>query len=994
MADIERRFAVQARFQLLLEQVAVPVRHDHLILSLLLCCSVPFVAVRAIATEPLSLLAQTQPATDRKAEADRLINEASQLIGKKQNQAALEKYQQALVIYREVGDREWEGKTLRNIGLVYVQQRQYSKALEIYQQALGVERAIGSRIGENVILSNIGEVYYRLEQYPEALEVWQQALGVERAMGDRDREGKTLYKIGKVYAHLGQYAKGLEYYQQSLSIMQAVGDREWEGDNLAAIGGVYSHQGQYPKALDFLQQAVVIKRAVGDKDGESLALNEFGVVYNELGQYSKALDFFQQALVISRDMGSRIGEQANLANIGLAYVRLGQYPKALESYQQALVINRAMVANGNYEDAKLLTGLGLVYNELGQDAKALESYQQALVINRAVGDKTGEGTTLGNVGSVYLELGQYPKALEFFQQALSLDRAVGNRAGEGVDLDNIGETLKHGKQELAIVFFKQAVNVRESIRQDLKKLSLVDQKAYTETVAYSYRTLAGLLLRQDRILEAQQVLDLLKVQELDDYLRNVRGNGQTARGIENLPPEQQILTKYGELQKSAIQIGEELTDLRKLPEVQRTPTQQQRIAQLVKIQEGINQQFNQFIDSKDVQALVDQLSRTARKQSLDLESLSALKDDLRKAGNAVLLYPLILDDRLELILTTPDSPPIRRTVAVKREELNRTIVEFRSALKNPTSDAKVPAQKLYNWLIKPLEADLKQSGSQTIIYAPDGQLRYIPLAALFDGKQWLVERYRINNITAKSLTNLNIKPPTQPKVLAGAFASGHYSFMVGQTSFTFNGLLGAQKEVQMLVASLPNTTSLIDGKFSRDATTTKMNEYAIVHLATHAAFVTGDPSNSFILFGSGEYATLQDIRNWDLTNVDLIVLSACETGLGGQFGNGEEVLGLGYIFQEKGARAVLASLWTVDDGGTEALMSAFYGQLKQGNVAKVEALRQAQIALINANEKTAGKGKRSSIEIEALNSGIAPDTVNRLSHPYYWAPFILIGNGL
>lgn len=167
-----------------------------------------------------------------------------------------------------------------------------------------------------------------------------------------------------------------------------------------------------------------------------------------------------------------------------------------------------------------------------------------------------------------------------------------------------------------------------------------------------------------------------------------------------------------------------------------------------------------------------------------------------------------------------------------------------------------------------------------------------------------------------------------------------------------------------------------------------------MHLATHAAFVVGDPSNSFVLFGNGDRASLVDIRNWNLTNVDLIVLSACETGLGGQFGNGEEVLGLGYVFQERGARAVLASLWTVDDGGTQVLMNAFYEQLKSGNVAKVEALRQAQIALINTNNKTASNGKRSSIEIEALKAGVASNTVNRLSHPYYWAPFILIGNGL
>lgn len=120
-----------------------------------------------------------------------------------------------------------------------------------------------------------------------------------------------------------------------------------------------------------------------------------------------------------------------------------------------------------------------------------------------------------------------------------------------------------------------------------------------------------------------------------------------------------------------------------------------------------------------------------------------------------------------------------------------------------------------------------------------------------------------------------------------------------------------------------------------------MDDYNIVHLATHAAFVVGTPDDSFILFGNGERITLRDIQKWNLKNVDLVVLSACETGLGGKLGNGEEILGLGYQMQRAGARAAMASLWSVDDGGTQALMDAFYTGITQGNITKAEALRQA-----------------------------------------------------
>ncbi len=453
-----------------------------------------------------------------------------------------------------------------------------------------------------------------------------------------------------------------------------------------------------------------------------------------------------------------------------------------------------------------------------------------------------------------------------------------------------------------------------------------------------------------------------------------------------------ILKKYNQLQTSAIALGQELTKLRKIPENTRTQSQKQRIAELVKLQANLNQQFNEFSEREDVVAQLDKLSRQAQKMAVDLSDLDSLRDDLRRL-NAVMLYPLILEDRLELIITTPDSPPLRRTVNVKRSELNQVITEFRQALQNPGSDAKTPAKKLYNWLIKPLENDLKQSQAKTIIYAPDAQLRYILLSALHDGEQWLVQRLNINNITAKSLTDFTAKPQPQPRVLAGAFVEGNYNIQVIGDNYRFQGLPYAGKEVENLTKLLPKTTKLIDKEFNKEDTTVKMNEYNIVHLATHAAFVPGDASKSFILFGNGEIANLKEIGNWTLNNVDLVVLSACQTGIGGKFGNGEEILGLGYQFQSRGVRATIASLWKVSDDGTQVLMNGFYNALKQGKITKAEALRQAQIALITDDYSAVG-GKRGGLFVEGNNNEKPNITDKKLEHPYYWAPFILIGNGL
>ncbi|HEY9880085.1 MAG TPA: CHAT domain-containing protein, partial [Leptolyngbyaceae cyanobacterium] len=491
----------------------------------------------------------------------------------------------------------------------------------------------------------------------------------------------------------------------------------------------------------------------------------------------------------------------------------------------------------------------------------------------------------------------------------------------------------------------------------------------------------------DRVLEAQQVLELLKIQELDDYLRNLRGSDRPAQSLDYSQAERHIIDLYNQ----AIVQGQELSKLRQIPEGNRTPAEQQRIAELVANQQNLIESFDDFLDRPEVAEAIRQLSRTSRRQNLDLEQLNGLQDNLRNLNqNAVLLYPFILNDRLELVLVTPYSTPIRRTVTVTREELNKAIAQFRVLLTDRTSDPEPQAQQLYQWLIKPIEQDLKQVNAETILYAPDAQLRYIPLAALHDGEQWLIQRFQINSITAASLTDFDTPPDKTVRVLAGAFTEGNVNFQVGSRQFSFRGLPFAEVEIDNIAAEIPDTTTLVNRAFSPQATIPRMDDYTVVHLATHAEFVPGQPDESFILFGNGDRVPLRDISTWSLPNVDLVVLSACETAVGGELGNGEEILGLGYQVQRTGARAAIASLWSVDDGGTQVLMNAFYSGL-EGGLTKAEALRQAQIALITG-EASSMSARRGTVEIVSAQTGLSERA--QLDSPYYWAPFILIGNGL
>ncbi|MEA5619712.1 CHAT domain-containing protein [Cronbergia sp. UHCC 0137] len=625
----------------------------------------------------------------------------------------------------------------------------------------------------------------------------------------------------------------------------------------------------------------------------------------------------------------------------------------------------------------------IIASQQRQFKKALQQLQIALTLSQESELKTEEAMTLNNIGRVYQNQGQYLPALQFYQQAVILNKASGDIVQLGKTYSNIGYLFDiQNKPELAVFFYKHCLLNREKARLNPSVLSLPQPDAYTITVAETYRFLGDKLLQQGRVAEAQRTMDLLKIEELEGYLQNVSGNEGTAKGIAIVAEEKIIKQKLDQTIDGGVVISQELTKLREIPAAQLSSSQKQRLDQLVAEQQKLLDQFNQFITSPAVTAQLEQISRTSKGENLKLNSLQEIQASLAKLPQkSVIIYPLVLPDRLELVVVSPNSPPIHRRVAVTQEKLNQTIALFRQSLGSPIKNAKIPANQLYNWLIKPIENDLKVLGTQTLMYAPDDQLRYIPLAALFDGKQWLIERFSVNNITAASLINLNTPRESSLQVLAGAFSEGSFVVPLGNRRVAFAGLPFAEKEVENLSAKIPQTKKLLNDAFSLKATVPQMENYTIIHLATHAAFAKGKPEDSFILFGNGDRVNLRDVRKWSLPRVDLVVLSACETAVGGILGNGEEILGFGYQIQKTGAKAVIASLWSVDDGGTQILMSAFYRNLLSNQTTKTAALQQAQIALIK------GKWQRE-------NNNLPTVVGNNLSHPYYWSPFILIGNGL
>jgi len=855
---------------------------------------------------------QAQTMQGRRADADRLLESGNQQSEKSQYREAIQTWEKSLQIYREIKNRKGESNALNNIGNAYSSQGKYQKSLEYHQQSLAIAKEISDRNNQGNSLANIGVVYYFMGQYTKAIEYHEQALAIKKQTGDRYGEGRSLGNLGNAYNLLGQYPKAIDYYQKCLPILKQIGDRDGESDLYIAVGIAYNGLGKYQTAIEQYQQALIIKKQINDRNGEADALNTLGGAYDSLGQYQKAIDYYQQSLTLKKQVGARSGEADALNNLGVTHNSLRQYPKAIGYFQQALVIARE-ISNRNTE-GRTLNNLGISYRALGDNQRAIAYSQQGLEIAKQIGDLDGIRIALSSLGVASNTLGQVDQAIDYLQQALTLAIQIGNRTGEGSALSQLGYLFsQQGYSELAILFYKRSINVREAIRKDIRGLDKEDQRAYLSTIEDSYRRLADLLLTQGRVMEALQVIDLLKVQELEGYLKNIKGTDRTIQGVQLLKSEQAL-------------IGD-------LPKVE--------FAQIAELSRQLANQIQQ-VPQAEINKVPDYLKQIPQ--------------------GTVLFYPLILKDRLELILFAPNSFPIRRTVNISKDKLEILIADFRTGLLDASSeDFKAPSTQLYDLLIKPIEAELIQFKTKTILYAPDGQLRYIPIAALYDGKQWLAEKYRISNLIAYTLSDFSPQPKNTPKILAGAFGG-----KAGERKFGQTALPATITEIQAIANSFQNSVTLTEDQFSRKAIESRFKNHNILHLATHAEFNVGAPEDSFIIFGNGDKIRLNEITDWQIPNINLIILSACQTGIG-KLGDGVEILGFGYQVQKAGAKNAIASLWSVDDQGTQTLMEAFYRELQKGDVTSTEALHRAQLSLIKSS---------------------------KYNHPNYWSSFFAIGNGL
>jgi CHAT domain-containing protein len=368
-------------------------------------------------------------------------------------------------------------------------------------------------------------------------------------------------------------------------------------------------------------------------------------------------------------------------------------------------------------------------------------------------------------------------------------------------------------------------------------------------------------------------------------------------------------------------------------------------------------------------------------QYLSLEQIQQRLFQIQKltGKSTALIYAVPGQTQLDILVVPPKGKPVhRRITAADRETLTKTIQTFRIGVVNPESQSQdyLPAaQQLYQWLIAPIEADLRESKIDTLIFCMGTGLRSLPLAALHDGQQFLVEKYNLALIPAFNLLD------HRPSVLAGTqvLAMGASTFKEQEA------LPGVELELSTITKDRWPGRSLLNEDFTLEKLQAERSRtaFGIIHLATHADISAQSAQDSYLQFWDRPFR-LSEMRglNFRAPIVQLLVLSACRTALG----NSQAELGFAGLSVQSGAKATIASLWSVNDRGTLVLMSEFYRYLKTADI-KVAALRQTQIAMLKGNV-TLG----SVMERRSLPPAFAAFRDTKLSHPYYWAAFTLIGN--
>jgi CHAT domain-containing protein/tetratricopeptide (TPR) repeat protein len=841
-----------------------------------------------------------------------------------------------------------------------------------------------------------------------AIRLWSQAVALSARAGDKALQAEVLHAIGKAHQELNRLDSALAYFRRALALR---GAREPDRDasTLTYLGVVHAASGNRDSALSYNRQALSVYRSVGDSSGESTALANIGAVHHAVGRPDSALAALIPALSLQRASGDSVGQATTLNTLGQLYLAIGLVDSALAYHGHALSMRRALGHRAG--EAQSLHNIAGIQRALGRPDSALSYFVRALSIRRSAGDRIGEAATLNNMGVIHSELERPDTAIAYLSQALRIRRSLGMRAAEGSTLSLLGTAWgKAGRIDSALTYYAQALQILGTVGDQGQQASIFssmgwifEQKGRRDT-AVAFYMMALEMQREARLIEQQ-----------------AKSLGLIARAWQDRAPRRpELATAYYD---SATALWSSIGRHSGGDQNQLTFREQQvpyftnwTLAWLARSREiGTNASARASLATAErgrAQALLDLMRQSATgagvaaaQAGVDFPAEGGrLARAVASTGSAALVY-FVASDTLLIWLVDPrgdvqmsrqavSEAQLAGQVAALREGLGADSAAVRSGgdLRTPpalessrgvrsraasSADAQRAAARLADWLIPRALADRVSAGGELLI-VPYGALNLLPFAALpVDANgQPLGSRYGIRYAPSlaaiaelaaqprRSVAEIRARPlivgnPVMPRVRNAAGAE-----------VPLSRLSGAEAEARWVGGQI-GASVLGDALATEAEVKRRLPTATVVHLATHGYAYSSEARarDSFVALAptpseDGLLTVAEVLDGIPSLQADLVVLSACQTGLG-DLKQAEGSVGLQRAFLAKGARSLLVSLWSVSDEATEQLMRSFYTHWLNG-ASKADALRRAQMQV---------RGAPGS----------------RFYDPRYWAAFQLVG---
>lgn len=878
-------------------------------------------------------------------------------------------YQEQLKISKETGDRSTEGNALGALGNVYHCRGLTKRAIESYEAQLSIANRLNDKAAQAQAIGRIGRAQFSLGENREAQKNLEKLLQLSKEIGDKTNEGFAYGFLGNTHRSLGNYEEAIIMQKKFLEISRSIGDKAAEGLANAYLGSIYYSLGDFEKALQHHKFNLAINKELENKGGEGRSVEKVGNIYFELGNYNKAIECYENSLSIAIAIKDKPLEGASYANLGNAFQALGMYSEAVVIYEKA--VPYAKEVGDKRMEGQMLGNLGTAYNRIGEHNKELECHKRHLSLCEELEEKQGEATAHGNIGMVNYRMENFKEAIYHNEKQISISRSIGEIDGEMVGCLNLGKVYwKFDKLPEAIECQKEALCFAEK----MKSLHKMGSCHYDLGVSYSKLKefeMACSHLEQCTELYAEVRQLLFEKDKYKISLSDVQASAYrlyTRCLLQQDKDEEALLVT--ERARSAA-----LADMMVVSYGLHDPEDGKRevlsggsMREVVSLVGGQVFYYALSGTGKENVFLWNLQSNSAPKFVGEVTDWKSLLDEAL-AEIHIKGYTARCEDRS---LPSRENRRIRQNQEIDQEveKVDEDLLSCLPTKRITPTDRSSALGKLYDVLFCCKSPDQEATD---LIIAPDAELHKIPFAALRDeNNQTLAEKHRIRVLPSLTIMKAIFDCPAnyhnqKGAVIVGDPDVGSVFLKATQKTIPITRLEHAYKEAEE-IARMVGVNPLLGKEATKARFLEKLKTAGLVHIAAHGDSATGEiafappPKKRKLLLDEEDvFLTMAEVQKAEV-RAKLVVLSCCHSAEGTI--RAEGVIGIARAFLGAGARSVLGTLWAIDDNATLEFMRNFYQHLKLGEKAS-EAVYQATAAL------------RRSKEFQS---------------PFYWAPFVLIGD--